>query len=38
MIVWQEITYQQGTWPMKLVLSQGEISQVQPHRLVLGRN
>jgi hypothetical protein len=37
-IVWQETTYEQGTWPTRLVLGQGEKSQVSHHRPILGGN
>jgi len=31
-VVWQENTYQQGTWPTKSIHGQGETSQVPHHR------
>jgi hypothetical protein len=34
MIVQQKTTYQQGTWPIKLIHGQSERSQVPQHRLV----
>ncbi len=33
-IVWQDTTYQQGTWPTRLVLGPSERSQVPHHKLI----
>jgi hypothetical protein len=34
MIVWQKITYQQNTMPMKSILGEGERSQVPQHKSI----